>query len=311
MDIVFASRHDKHPEEWVRALQQALPDHSVRLWMEGAASAGTAQAAVVWAPPQALFEQEPHLRYLFNLGAGVDALLQLPGLPAELSIVRLEDGGMADQMAEYALYHLLREARGFGQYADQQRQARWHRMSPMLREDWPVGILGSGRIGSRVAQVFAALDYPVAVWSRQGLPVAGAEVFSGPEGLPAFLARTRVLINVLPLTPATQGILCQDTFEALKPDAFLVNMARGAHLIESDLLAALESGRLRGAALDAFIHEPLPASHPFWAHPRIQVTPHVAGMSLLGQTVRQIAGKIQALARGEAISGVVDRAQQY
>jgi glyoxylate/hydroxypyruvate reductase A len=310
MDVIFASRQDKQPQDWVRALQQALPSVRVRLWEPGAAS-GAAQAAVVWEPPAELFQREPHLKYLFNLGAGVDALLQTPGLPPDVTIVRMEDGGMADQMAEYALYYLLREARGFGRYAGQQRQSRWHRLGGMQREQWPVGIMGAGRIGARVATLFAALNYPVAVWSRTGRAVAGAEAFGGDSSFGAFLARTRVLVNVLPLTAETQGILCQHTFEQLRPDAYLINMARGGHLVESDLLAALESGRLRGAALDAFVHEPLPVSHPFWTHPRIQLTPHVAGISLMEQTVHQIADKIRALARGETISGVVDRIRQY
>jgi glyoxylate/hydroxypyruvate reductase A len=309
VDIVFASRHDKHPEDWVRALQQALPGDSVRLWRDGAPGGG-ARVAVVWAPPQALFTQEPGLEYLFNLGAGVDALLRMD-LPPRLRIVRMEDAGMADQMAEYALYYLLDESRGFSQYAEQQKQARWHRLGAMQREEWPVGVMGAGHIGARVAGLFAALDYPVAVWSRSGRAVPGAESFGGAQALPAFLARTRVLVNVLPLTDETQGILCGRTFEQLQPGAYLINMARGGHLVESDLLAALESGQLRGAALDAFTREPLPASHPFWAHPRIRLTPHIAGVSLMGQTVRQIAGKIQSLARGEAVSGVVDLSRQY
>lgn len=310
MDVIFASRHEKQPQEWVRALQQALPSDSIRLW-DARSATGTAHAAVVWEPPAELFELEPHLKYLFNLGAGVDALLQMPGLPRDLTIVRVEDGGMADQMAEYALYYLLKESRGFGRYAEQQKQSRWHRLAATQREQWPVGIMGAGRIGARVASLFVGLNYPVAVWSRTGRAVAGAQAYGGDSSLGAFLARTRVLINVLPLTPDTQGILCQRTFEQLRPDAYLINMARGGHLVESDLLAALESGQLRGAALDAFVHEPLPVSHPFWAHPRIQLTPHAAGISLVKQTVHQIADKIQTLARGEAVSGVVDRTRQY
>jgi len=310
MDIVFASRHDGHPEQWVQALRQALPDDTVRLWDEGGAK-GAAQVAVAWAPPPALFAQEPRLEYLFNLGAGVDTLLRMPELPAGLRIVRLEDGGMAAQMAEYALYYLLDEARGFSRYAEQQKQARWHRVSALQREEWPVGVMGAGRIGACVARLFSTLDYPVAVWSRTGRAVEGAEAFGGAEGLPGFLARTRVLVNVLPLTEETRGILCREAFSQLKPDAYLINMARGGHLVESDLLTALEEGRLRGAALDVFSHEPLPASHPFWAHPRIRVTPHVAGVTLMRSTVRQIAGKIRAMARGEAISGIVDRTRQY
>ncbi|MFA7476250.1 MAG: NAD(P)-dependent oxidoreductase, partial [Castellaniella sp.] len=127
----------------------------------------------------------------------------------------------------------------------------------------------------------------------------------------AFLARTRVLVNALPLTDATRGILCGRTFDQLRPDALVINIARGGHLVEADLLAALDDGRLRAAALDVFEREPLPPGHPFWADPRIRITPHIAGASLMDRTVRQIAGKIRALDRGEAISGIVDRDRQY
>jgi glyoxylate/hydroxypyruvate reductase A len=310
MEILFASEQETHPQDWVRAFRQALPDESVRLWGDGGPS-GTADAAIVWAPPADLFEREPNLKYLFNLGAGVDAILRMPGLPDGICLVRLEDGGMAVQMAEYALYYVLRESRDFGRYARQQAEARWQPLEDIDREAWPVGILGAGAMGSRVARAFAALDYPVAVWSRSGRAVDGAQAYAGDAALPAFLARTRVLVNVLPLTALTQGILCRRTFEQLRPDALVVNIARGGHLVEADLLACLDSGQLRGAALDVFAQEPLPPGHPFWADARIQVTPHIAGASLMGQTVEQIAGKIRALQRGAPISGVVDRSLQY
>jgi glyoxylate/hydroxypyruvate reductase A len=309
MEIVFASRHESDPVEWVRALRQALPEHSVRLWDEGA-SRGRADVAVVWAPPAELFACEPRLTHLFNLGAGVDALLRMPDLPAGITLVRMEDAGMAVQMAEYALHYLIRESRDLGRYAGLQAQARWQPLDDIDRGAWTVGVMGGGVMGARVAQACAALDYPVAVWSRSGRPLAGAQSF-GQDQLADFLARTRVLVNVLPLTADTRGILSRAVFEQLRPDAYLINIARGDHLVEADLLACLDSGRLRGAALDVFSREPLPPGHPFWSHPRIQVTPHVAGVSLMALTVRQIVGKVRAVARGEPITGVVDRTRQY
>lgn len=308
MDIVFASRHESNPQEWVRALRQALPEHSVRLWEDG--QGGRADAAVVWAPPAGLFADQPGLKYLFNLGAGVDALLQMPGLPEDAVLVRMEDGGMAVQMAEYVLHYLIRESRDLGRYAELQAQARWQPLDDIDRAAWPVGVMGAGVMGARIAQACAALDYPVAVWSRSGRPVAGARSCAQDQ-LAEFLAGTRVLVNVLPLTSDTRGILSRAVFEQLRPDAYVINIARGDHLVESDLLACLDSGRLRGAALDVFAHEPLPPDHAFWADRRIHVTPHVAGASLMDRTVRQIAGKVRAAARGEPISGIVDRARQY
>jgi len=310
MEVVFASRKESRPEDWVRALREALPDLRVRAWADGSA-AGGAEVAVVWNPPADLFEREPRLRMVFNLGAGVDALLRMPGRPACVPIVRVEDGGMAVQMAEYVLHFLLRVSRGFDRYAQLQAARRWQRLEDIAREDWPVGIMGAGVMGTRVARAVAALEYPVAAWSRSGRGPEGIEAYGGDEGLPAFLARSRVLVNVLPLTARTEGILCRRTFERMRPDGYVINIARGRHLVEEDLLAALDEGLLRGAALDVFVDEPLPAGHPFWTHPRVQVTPHIAGVSLLGQTVRQVAAKIQAFRRGEPISGIIDPELQY
>src|SRR5690606_28336159 len=140
MEIVFASRNERHPEDWVRALQEALPQHRVRVWGDGGPD-GRADIAVVWNPPEDLFEREPGLKIMFNLGAGVDALLRMPGRPPNLPIVRLEDGGMAVQMAEYAVHFLVRTARDFDRYAQHQAQRRWQRLPDIAREDWPVGVM--------------------------------------------------------------------------------------------------------------------------------------------------------------------------
>ncbi|MFT0531247.1 2-hydroxyacid dehydrogenase [Castellaniella hirudinis] len=309
MEIVFASRHESNPQEWIDALQRALPEHRVRA-LDDPQAAEQARIAVVWAPPADLFQREPGLTHVFNLGAGVDALLPLPGLSDAVTLVRMEDGGMAVQMAEYVLHYLIRESRDLGRYAGLQAQARWQPLADIDRQAWSVGVMGAGVMGARVAQACAALDYPVAVWSRSGKTVAGTPGYAHGQ-LAEFLARTRVLVNVLPLTAQTEGILSQAVFDQLLPDAYLINIARGAHLVEADLLASLQSGRLRGAALDVFAQEPLPVGHPFWADPRIQVTPHVAGASLLSLCVRQIADKIRAVGRGEAITGVVDLSRQY
>ncbi|MGB6242087.1 MAG: glyoxylate/hydroxypyruvate reductase A [Castellaniella sp.] len=309
MDIVFASRHESNPQEWVAALQRALPEHRVRVW-DTLQPQGQADIAVVWAPPPELFSHESRLTHLFNLGAGVDALLQIPDLPDGLTLVRMEDGGMAVQMAEYVLHYLIRESRDLGRYADLQAQARWQPLADIDRDAWTVGVMGGGVMGARVAQACAALDYPVAVWSRSGRPVAGAQSYRQDQ-LADFLARTRVLVNALPLTADTRGILSRAVFDQLRPDAYLINIARGDHLVEADLLACLDSGRVRGAALDVFSCEPLPPEHRFWSDRRIQVTPHVAGASLVSLTVQQIAGKVRTLVRGEPITGIVDRARQY
>ncbi len=310
MKIIFASAHDPDPQSWIEPLQALLPQAEIHNWVEGGRAIG-AQLAVVWNPPADIFLRETDLRAVFNLGAGVDALFKLPGLKDAMQVVRLEDAGMAVQMAEYAAYALLRASRRFGDYESQQEKRLWKPLPDIQRKHWPVGVMGMGVMGARVAQTLAGLDYPVAGWSRGGKDLPGIENFAGQGQLPSFLARSRVLINTLPLTDETRGILCRETLQQLLPGAHVVNVGRGEHLVEADLLALLESGRLEGATLDVFCQDPLPREHPFWAHPRITITPHVAAASLREETIAQVAGNIKRYLRGEALSGVVARGRGY
>ncbi|HYG45464.1 MAG TPA: glyoxylate/hydroxypyruvate reductase A [Bordetella sp.] len=310
MKIVFASSHEITQHEWIDPLQAALPDTQVVLWHPDL-PAQAADIAVVWGPPAELFERERDLRAVFNLGAGVDALFKLPTLPPDLPIVRLEDAGMAVQMAEYAVWAVVRASRQMDDYAAQQRAGTWQALPELDRTQWPIGVLGTGVMGTRVAQTLAALDYPVAGWSRSGKVPAGVQGFAGIEQLPAFLARTRVLVNTLPLTDETRDILRRDTLQQLLPQSYLVNMGRGEHLVEEDLLALLKSGHMRGATLDVFRQEPLPNGHPFWSHPCVTITPHVAALSLRRETIAQVADKIGRFLRGEPLTGVVARERGY
>jgi glyoxylate/hydroxypyruvate reductase A len=308
MHIVFASHQD--PGAWLPALREALPGHTITVWNPQAPPTG-AEGAVVWQPPAELFEHERNLKILFNLGAGVDAILRMPQLPSGIRIARLEDAGMAVQIAEYAVYALLRIARGFGVYERDQAAGRWQPQPGLLRRLWPVGVLGLGSVGERVARVLAALDFPVAGWSRSRRAIEGVQCMAGADELPAFLARTRVLVNVLPLTDATRGILNRRTLSQLLPDACLINVGRGAHLVEQDLLDLLDEGRLAGAALDVFEHEPLPPGHRFWSDPRVHITPHIAGTTLRDEAVESVARQVGQYARGEPVSGIVERARGY
>ena len=174
-----------------------------------------------------------------------------------------------------------------------------------------MGVLGLGVLGQRVAQSLAAFDFPVRGWSRSPRSVPGVECFAGPEQFDAFLAATCVLVNLLPLTRETENILDRRTLGKLRPGGYVINVARGAHLVDADLMAMLDSGHLAGAALDVFRTEPLPADHPFWQHPKVVVTPHTSARTLREESIAQIAGKIRALQRGEPIAGVVDRKKGY
>ena len=306
MKITFCCT-DTKAEPWLQGLAAALPGADITVWQPGAP---VADYAVVWAPPQQFLDEQQGIQALFNIGAGVDALLQRR-LPPGARVVRLDDAGMAVQMAEYVCHAVIRHFREFDQYEASMRAGQWAYRKPRLRQDLPVGVMGLGVLGERVAKALAQFEFPVNGWSRSPKAIGGIRVFSGQDGFNDFLAASRVLVNLLPLTPETQDILNRDTLARLQPGGYLINVARGAHLVEDDLLALLDSGHLAGATLDVFRTEPLPVGHPFWSHPRITLTPHTSARTLLGESIAQIVGKIAALERGEAIAGVVDSVRGY
>ena len=306
MKITFCCT-DTKAEPWLQGLQAAMPQAHLSVWQPGAP---VADYAVVWAPPQQFMDEQRGIRALFNIGAGVDGLLQRR-LPPGALVVRLDDAGMAVQMAEYVCHAVIRHFREFDQYEAGMRAGQWAYRKPRLRQDFPVGVMGLGVLGVRVAKALAQFEFPVNGWSRSPKAIGGVRAFSGQDGFHDFLAASRVLVNLLPLTPDTQDILSRDTLSRLQPGGYLINVARGAHLVEDDLLALLASGHLAGATLDVFRTEPLPAGHPFWNHPRITLTPHTSARTLRDESIAQIAGKIAALERGEAIAGVVDSVRGY
>lgn len=306
MKLLFCCVGTK-PEPWIAGLRAALPAAEVSVWEPGAPAA---DYAVVWAPPQAFLDEQPGLRAVFNIGAGVDALLKLR-LPPTARVVRLDDAGMSVQMAEYVCHAVIRHFREFDGYEADVRQGRWSYRKPRSRADFAVGVMGLGVLGSRVAQALRVFEFPVNGWSRSPKALDGVRGFSGREGFNDFLAASRVLVNLLPLTPDTQDILNRGTLSRLQPGGYVINVARGAHLVDEDLLALLDEGHLAGATLDVFRTEPLPAGHPFWAHPKITVTPHTSARTLRDESIAQIAGKIRALEQGEPIAGIVDPVRGY
>lgn len=276
-------------------------------WVPGAP---LADYAVVWAPPQQFIDEQTQLKALFNIGAGVDALMALH-IPPHVKIVRLDDAGMSVQMAEYVCHAVIRHFRQFADYEADVAAGKWSYRKPLDRSDFPVGIMGLGVLGARAARSLVQFDFPVLGWSRSARQVDGVRCFSGQDGFDAFLAQTRVLVCLLPLTTQTRGILNAGTMAKMKPQGYVINVARGGHLVEQDLLDMLAQGRLAGATLDVFRTEPLPSAHPFWKHPKIVVTPHTSARTLRIESIAQIVSKIQSLERGEKVAGVVDPAQGY
>jgi glyoxylate/hydroxypyruvate reductase A len=265
---------------------------------------------VVWAPPQQFFDEQPQLRALFNIGAGVDALLKMH-LPAGAQVIRLDDAGMSVQMAEYVCHAVIRHFREFAGYEADMAHGKWSFRKPHSRQDYPVGVLGLGVLGERVARTVAQFDFPVNGWSRTPKDLPGVQCFAGQEQLDAFLQASRILVCLLPLTAETRDILNRDNLSHLRPGGYVINVARGAHLVDEDLLALLDSGHLAGATLDVFRVEPLPRSHPFWNHPRITLTPHTSARTLRIESIAQIAGKIAAMQAGNPVAGKVDPQRGY
>lgn len=309
-EIIFATSDKDNEKQWLQALQRKMPFAQVRN-MADVTGTSDAEIGVTWLPPDDFFVKNPRLKIVFNLGAGVDAVLNTPALPDDLVIVRLEDAGMAVQIAEYAVYAVLRISRRFNHYEEQSRQGVWKVHPDIQRSAWPVGVMGLGVMGTRIASSLAAFDYPVAGWSRSRKEISNVQSFAGQEELGAFLQRTRVLVNVLPMTPATVDILNRETLGQLQPQGYLVNVGRGEHVVDDDLVALIRDGVLAGAMLDVFRQEPLPPAHPFWKEPDIVITPHIAAASLVQETVEQIGTKIEKYINNEPLTGLVDRSGSY
>ena len=303
------------PHEWREALARAFAavhlDVDLHVWDGDPIGA---RYAVVWLPPAELFAAETGLRAVFNLGAGVDALLARGVVPRELPIVRLVDAGMAVKIAEYVSFAIARIARGLDRFAPPPHGLRdWD--APRSRDEAPrIAVLGLGAMGLAIAEAAVRFGYPVSGWSRTARQVAGVETFAGAAELDAFLARADILVNALPLTAQTQDLLDRRAFARMPQGAHVINVGRGATIVDEDLIAALDTGQLASATLDVFRVEPLPAGHPFWSHPKITVTPHLAAPTPYGPASEQIAAGLKQMERGvpaRELPGYVDRSSGY
>ncbi|GHA96387.1 2-hydroxyacid dehydrogenase [Modicisalibacter luteus] len=298
--------HIDEAETWREALAQRLPDAEI---VTSSDDSGTpVDYLAVWKPPESLLENHPHLKGIVNLGAGVDALLNNPGLPRDVPIVKLRDAGMGPLMADYVRYGVLHFQRDFDRYRIQQTDAQWRERPLTDKADWPVGILGLGAIGAHVACTLADDGFPVHGWSRSPKALDGVTCHHGDDGLASLLGAVNTLVTLLPDTPSTRHIINADTLAQLPAGASLVNPGRGTLVDEAALLEALgdgpEEGRLRGALLDAFPEEPLPANSPLWSHPRVLITPHMAAPTPVRDAADQVAELIRAMENGDPVETI-------
>ncbi|HEU0218880.1 MAG TPA: glyoxylate/hydroxypyruvate reductase A [Stellaceae bacterium] len=295
---------------WQPFLTAAWPGRDLRFWPE-IGDKEAIEYALVWHPEPGLLASLPRLKLIVSLGAGVDHILRDPTLPAEVPILRLVDPYMTQAMSEYVVLQVLRLHRLDFDYRAQQATAEWREHAQKNASERTVGILGFGQLGQDAARKLKALGFDVAGWSRSTKDVPGFPVFAGPQGLDALLARSEILVSLLPMTPETQDILDAGLFARLPRGAAIVNAGRGPQLVEADLMAALDSGQVSAAVLDVFRDEPLPPAHPFWRHPRIIVTPHVAAETHPPTAAAIIAQAIDNLEAGRPVAHLIDRRRGY
>lgn len=307
--VLFRSSNDS-AEAWRDALAKRIPDLDFRVWPD-VGRVEDIEYALVWKLPAGALQGLPNLKCACSLGQGVDHIFLDPDLPAGVQIMRIVDPWMSQAMSEWVLLNVLRFHRQGPEYEELERRKEWKVLPAPQTATRRVGILGLGALGADAAGKIAALGFDVAGWSRSEKIIHGVTSYHGADQLMPFLARTDILCCLLPLTPATEGLINAKTLAALPKGAFVINSGRGGHVVEEDLLAAIDSGHIAGAALDVFRTEPLPTDHPFWEHPKVQVWPHVSAQTNAESGADQVADAIAKVFRGETPNNLVDREQRY
>jgi glyoxylate/hydroxypyruvate reductase A len=315
MSAILVAVDGPQAGEWLEALRANAKGREVRAWSAAAENSRGVSYACVWLPPRGLLAQIPDLKAIINLGAGVDHLLADPQLPA-VPIARVAHGDLTMRVTEYVVLHVLMHHRRQRMYDAQQRARVWRVRDQPAADQVAVGVMGLGVIGSHAAEALARLGFRVAGWSRSPKALRGIETFHGRAGLDAFLARTEILVCLLPRTRETEGLLDLGLFRKLMRDgsaggAFLINAGRGPLQIDADIVSALDEGVLAGATLDVFQEEPLAGDSPLWSHPNVTITPHNAGDISPRMFAPQVIAQIERFERGLRLDNMVDRARGY
>jgi len=309
MTLLFKSDIDS-ADDWRNAIHQFLPDIDLRVWPDTGPEADV-EFALVWRPVPGDLSRYPNLKAIFSLGAGVDHILLDPDLPNGVPIVRMIDPDLSQRMKEYVLMHALRLHRKAPEYERLQSAQSWIELPHTHIQKTNVGILGIGVLGSGCAQALRQIGFPVMGWSRTEKQLEGVACFHGLDGLTDMLTKTDILVCLLPMTDATEGILNTDLFARMPRGASIINVGRGRHLMEEDLLSALDSGQLSHAVLDVTREEPLPPGNPLWRHPCITLTPHISSVTLPDTAARPLCENIVLARKGEPMMNVVDPAAGY
>jgi glyoxylate/hydroxypyruvate reductase A len=302
------------PPGWGKYWHEPLAAANVRMYLFGQDEFLPADIdyALGFRPKPGFLKSLPRLKAIFSLGAGIDGFLMDPEFPRHIPLVRFVDETLSREMAQYIVMHVLMQHRAERQFAAAQREAKWRQaMLERPTEETRIGILGIGEIGTVAAERLRDLGFPVSGWSRSKKSVPGVQGFAGVGELDAFLAQSNFLVCVLPLTPQTRHILDAKLFAKLPRGAYVINVARGGHVNEPDLIAALDGGHISGATLDVFETEPLPEASPIWKHPKIIATPHVAAITSPVAAARYVINGIAKMERGEMLPHIVDMDRGY
>jgi glyoxylate/hydroxypyruvate reductase A len=273
--VLFSSDLDD-PEAWAATLKARRPEVELVDAAQVEGDRARFVFALMWKPPAEGLAGYPNIKAIQSLGAGVNQL-DLSALPPGVPLARLIDRSLTDSMVDYAVAAVTRHFRELDRFERDSRAAIWDFRPARRKRTFTLGILGTGALGGAMAETLSGLGFPVVGWSRSGRPLPGVEVLSGRDGLAALAARASLVLCILPLTPETEGVIDAGFLAQMPAGGYLVNLGRGGHVVDADLLAALDSGHLAGATLDVTSAEPLPSDHPFFGRPDVLVTPHVAG----------------------------------
>ncbi|MGK6309222.1 2-hydroxyacid dehydrogenase [Variovorax sp. DT-64] len=295
--------------QWAEVFQRRAPGIDFRIWPD-IGDPAQVRFLAAWEPPPNLADRFPNLKVLFSSGAGVDQF-DFAALPPDLPVVRMVEPGIVQGMVEYVTHAVLGLHRDMPRYRRQQQQGQWRPLPVRPAGERRVGVLGLGSLGQAVLAQLAGLGFDCAGWSRSRHAVEGVACHAGADELPAFLARTDILVCLLPLTESTRGFLNARLFSMLPEGAGLVHVGRGPQLVDADLLAALDSGRIGDAVLDVTDPEPLPQDHAFWRHPNIQLTPHIASVTQPLSAAQVVLDNLRRFENGEPMIGLVDRVRGY
>ncbi|SFN42582.1 2-hydroxyacid dehydrogenase [Salegentibacter flavus] len=300
----------KDPKPWVKALQNQHPGLNIYVYPEEH-DKKEVDFVLAWKHPRGLFKNYPNLKVIASMGAGVDHITSDSELPENIQITKVVDNMLEEDMGNFVLSLILNYQRNLLIYQKQQAEKTWNPVTYKRNKDVNVGVLGLGHLGQTTAKTLAKNGFKVHGFSKTPKNIENIESFSGEDEMEAFLEKSEILVNLLPLTPETKNILNKGLFEKLPEGAYVINVARGEHLVELDLIEMLDKDHLSGAAMDVFRQEPLPEDHPFWEHPKVFITPHIASVTHPNYVVPQIVENYERMKEDEPLKNVVEREKGY